>query len=402
MKKFILFLLCCCTSTLLPMNFRDNVFLHQQHCSRPNHPQLTVFTPREFYQNQQNPTNMNNVTSFLKKNLEKDTTFKLLVEAVKLGKPDIVINALNCGGNVNTQNANGMTVLHTAIQGKKTDIAILLISNGANLSILDKHGNSFLVYAIASTLLPVIEQLVLNGINITTKDTNNSTVLHRAIEATKDQYTIIYYLLQSQITKKRSNFRLIQDWINTRTKQKGVTPLYAAVLRNHENIARLLLTTYKANPNITNFDGKAPLHVAAENGYIGMIQLLLSNRRTNPNLPDNNGQTPYDYAKKQNNIPVLKILAYGLMGSNQDIRPVLTNINQNNNEDDDVIMIDQPKWVCKICYDDSDTKLFKRKNLLTFSCGHIFHKQCWREINLTEKTNQCPTCGQQVFVAFEG
>mgnify|MGYP000563156908 CR=1 FL=1 len=64
----------------------------------------------------------------------------IIIEAAKHSRLENVKLLVKYGANLNVQNQNGNTALHTAIAVKNYDIAFFLVSNGASLKIEDKWG----------------------------------------------------------------------------------------------------------------------------------------------------------------------------------------------------------------------------------------------------------------------
>jgi len=64
----------------------------------------------------------------------------VIIEAAKHSRLENVKLLVKYGANLNVQNKNGNTALHTAIAVKNYDIAFFLVSNGASLKIEDKWG----------------------------------------------------------------------------------------------------------------------------------------------------------------------------------------------------------------------------------------------------------------------
>lgn len=71
----------------------------------------------------------------------------------------------------------------------------------------------------------------------------------------------------------------------------GDTLLHDAAFFGKEEVAKLLLTTYKANVNATNQYGETPLHKAASRQHVSLVGLLLA-YQAHVDACDNNGTTP--------------------------------------------------------------------------------------------------------------
>ena len=90
-------------------------------------------------------------------------------------------------------------------------------------------------------------------------------------------------------------WRLVRCAMNRR-HGAGRTPLHAAVLDGHQEVAALLLA-HGADPNMTDEKGQTALHLAAFGGYRAAVDVLLA-RGADVNAKDVRGQTPLHLAAK--------------------------------------------------------------------------------------------------------
>ncbi len=81
--------------------------------------------------------------------------------------------------------------------------------------------------------------------------------------------------------------------VNTRDNS-GSTPLIAAVINGHYDVAKVLIE-YKADVNIPNNKGATALHYASFLGYSNIAKLLID-AGADVNAKDNDGWTPLKYA----------------------------------------------------------------------------------------------------------
>ncbi len=84
------------------------------------------------------------------------------------------------------------------------------------------------------------------------------------------------------------------------------TPLMAAVYRNNNDIAKMLLDS-GADVNITDAKGTTALHYAIKFKNADLIKVLVNNG-ADINLKDNKGLSPLDYAKIDNNKNIVELL----------------------------------------------------------------------------------------------
>eukprot|EP00053_Salpingoeca_punica_P008260 m.74593 g.74593 ORF g.74593 m.74593 type:complete len:953 (-) comp14519_c0_seq1:63-2921(-) len=84
--------------------------------------------------------------------------------------------------------------------------------------------------------------------------------------------------------------------------------LHIAVLYNRLDIVRLLLETYKVDPNRTDRNNRTPLHIACMRGFAEICQMLMHNGADTA-LRDRGGNTPEELAVIHENVQLLPILA---------------------------------------------------------------------------------------------
>ncbi len=84
------------------------------------------------------------------------------------------------------------------------------------------------------------------------------------------------------------------------------TPLMAAVYRNNNDIAKMLLDL-GADSNIADGKGTTALHYAIKFKNVNLIKVLVNNG-ADINLKDNKGLSPLDYAKIDNNENIVELL----------------------------------------------------------------------------------------------
>ena len=107
---------------------------------------------------------------------------------------------------------------------------------------------------------------------------------------------------------------LAQDLINTQPDldardREERSPLSWAAENGHVEIARLLLSTGRVNPDLPDRNGRTPLSWAAEHGHHLVVGLLLEHGPVDVNSPEKNGGfTPLSYAAQNGHEAVAKVL----------------------------------------------------------------------------------------------
>lgn len=108
------------------------------------------------------------------------------------------------------------------------------------------------------------------------------------------------------------NFEMTEFLINSKNlninekDEDGNSPLFIAVLRNKENIVRLLILN-EAEINIKNDKGQTPLLLCSLLGYETIAKLLIKNG-ADVNIQDEQGNTPLHMAVNKKNKNMVKLL----------------------------------------------------------------------------------------------
>eukprot|EP00744_Colponema_vietnamica_P026230 GILI01038827.1.p1 GENE.GILI01038827.1~~GILI01038827.1.p1 ORF type:complete len:170 (-),score=30.88 GILI01038827.1:311-751(-) len=76
------------------------------------------------------------------------------------------------------------------------------------------------------------------------------------------------------------------------------TPLHEAARYDHSEVAKVLLTIGKSNPNPQDKDGVTPLHIAALWNHTNIAAVLLAHGAERK-IKNNGGETPADWATNQ-------------------------------------------------------------------------------------------------------
>lgn len=178
---------------------------------------------------------------------------------------------------VNSQDNDGMSVLHLAIKFDFTTIARYLIAGGANIDLQDNCGHTPLHMASIKGRLVMAQQLVQEGadMNITTNDCNISALWY-AVSLEKLDIAQLLILNGASI-----------DICST----KGTSVLHEAINKNFEDIIQLLLQT-GADVDIPDCDGESPLHmVISQAAQLTDVARILVQKGASVNTKNSYGDT---------------------------------------------------------------------------------------------------------------
>ena len=89
-----------------------------------------------------------------------------------------------------------------------------------------------------------------------------------------------------------------------------VTPLHAALLEGHLDVALLLLRK-GANVGSRGIEGQTPLHIVSDRGYIDIVKSLIDDHGADPNAENDGQETPLLLASKSGHEAVVKLLLAG-------------------------------------------------------------------------------------------
>ncbi|XP_038061719.1 E3 ubiquitin-protein ligase MIB2-like [Patiria miniata] len=150
--------------------------------------------------------------------------------AVLGNKPDIVINLLLAGSNINAANNNGLTPLHLAsAEGHEACAEVLLRKQNCDVNYQDSNGNSPLFLAIAK---------------------NNKQIIH--------------WLINHPQTDLRQ------------VNKKGFNSLHHATACRNSFAVEGILRKLPNLINVVKRDGSSALHIAASNGLTEIILILVT------------------------------------------------------------------------------------------------------------------------------
>lgn len=184
-------------------------------------------------------------------------SFPLVKKAIE--KNDLKsLKTLLSGENINMQDEQGYTPLHTAIFMNKKKIAEWILENKADVHAKTKNGRTALHIASSKASTDIVKLLIQKyKANVNALDKNQKTPLHHLLQIT-----------------------YLNPHLNDEKKR---IPIAQLLLKN------------KANPNLKDFLSETPLHIATHSGYAQMTTLLLAHK-ANVNAINKPKQTPLHQA----------------------------------------------------------------------------------------------------------
>ncbi len=227
------------------------------------------------------------------------------------------------GGDVNSQDNQGRTLLNQAIQRHHTKGIEFLLLRHADVKKRNQNGQSGLQIAVFTGQARVVKMLLERGAVVSPMQ-NGDTMIHYAL--IKGMSSIAMDLLEKgvdvnktysggksllHIAAAKSMINPAQALLNSganvnATDNEGATPLHEAAAKGHTRIVHLLLGR---NANIkAETDRKwRPIHHAARFGYSDIVSILLS-KGASANDQTQSGKTPLSLAKHLHHQTVIDLL----------------------------------------------------------------------------------------------
>lgn len=183
-----------------------------------------------------------------------------LLSAANVGDIKRTSELLAFGADVNYQNEQSWTALHTAARYGPEVMVELLLNKGANVNARDNHGTTPLHQAALKGFETVAQFLIEHGADYGMKDNVGWTALHSATSAGHKAVAQL----------------LVEYGANLEAKDNdGRTALHWAALKGREAVAQMLVEE-GANHKAEDNDGRTALHWANSFGHESLVRLLTS------------------------------------------------------------------------------------------------------------------------------
>jgi palmitoyltransferase len=192
-----------------------------------------------------------------------------IINSVQEGDLNFINNFLENGGDVNTCDSNGITLLHWAAIYNWVGIAKSLLLKGADLNATAGTLLSTPLHLAAKEdNLEIIQFLMEHGADILKPDLESNTALH--VAASMGYSPIVAYLIAKGVEPNLPN-------------RRKLTPLMLAVIEEENTETCRLLLSLGASPYSKDIYGNTALHFAFQSKNNGAVRLF------NSEFPDSFG-----------------------------------------------------------------------------------------------------------------
>ena len=229
---------------------------------------------------------------------------RTLLDVVKTGDAAAARTLLARGGDPNSADADGSTVLHFAVENDETELIQALLAAGARARVANRHGITPLHLAATNGNATIVQRLIAAGADVNGVTPGGETALMMA-SRTGDPETIKALLTHGAMVDAKEGWRgqtalmwaatennaaairlLVEAGADVKTKSTGgsFTAFLFAVRGGHIDAARALLDS-GANVNERLSDGMSALVLALYNAHFELAAFLLD-RGADPNAAE--------------------------------------------------------------------------------------------------------------------
>ena len=154
----------------------------------------------------------------------KDTR---VVEAVKAGNSNAVVQLLQKKADVNGSEADGTTALHWAVRNDDAPLVDRLIKAGANVTASNRYGVTPIFLACQNGSAPIVERLVKAGVPANATGSLGETALHVCARTGRPEAAKV-------LIAHGASVDAVESW-------RGQTPLMWAAAEGHPEMVKLLV-----------------------------------------------------------------------------------------------------------------------------------------------------------------
>jgi ankyrin repeat protein len=229
---------------------------------------------------------------------------RTLLDVVKTGDAAAARTLLARGGDPNSADADGSTVLHFAVENDETELIQALLAAGARARVANRHGITPLHLAATNGNATIVQCLIAAGADVNGVTPGGETALMMAAR-TGDPETIKALLTHGAMVDAKEGWRgqtalmwaatennaaairlLVEAGADVKTKSTGgsFTAFLFAVRGGHIDAARALLDS-GTNVNERLSDGMSALVLALYNAHFELAAFLLD-RGADPNAAE--------------------------------------------------------------------------------------------------------------------
>jgi ankyrin repeat protein/beta-lactamase regulating signal transducer with metallopeptidase domain/Tol biopolymer transport system component len=246
--------------------------------------------------------------------------------AAENGQDKVVGLLLAKGAGVEAKNPAGLTALHIAATYRRhsSDIVELLLNRGADVNSVDSNGLTPLHLAARRGDNETVERLIAKGADVNAKAAHGQTPAHLAANGhCRDTVTLLLSkgadISSIQLAAYLGDLARVKAFlangvgVNTQDAHSG-TPLHAAALGGHKEVAEFLLSKGAlVNAHSAAYPiGVTPLHcaAAARAGSKEVAELLIE-EGAEIDAKTEAGLTPLDFVSRDNTDTARLLIAHG-------------------------------------------------------------------------------------------